>query len=134
MSIHIFFYKQKTAYEMRISDWSSDVCSSDLVEAGLQGNGRGICRAAGHQDVGRNARARQVTSHDGCMRFQSGFRSAVTDHAGTQHVVEACRDVNDAAPLAPHHFRHVTCCDGERRYGIDLEELLPLFLDRKSVV
>src|SRR3546814_9664788 len=27
-----FFFKQKTAYEMRISDWSSDVCSSDLIE------------------------------------------------------------------------------------------------------
>src|SRR3546814_3992084 len=27
-----FFFKQKTAYEMRISDWSSDVCSSDLKE------------------------------------------------------------------------------------------------------
>src|SRR3546814_2951946 len=27
-----FFFKQKTAYEMRISDWSSDVCSSDLCE------------------------------------------------------------------------------------------------------
>src|SRR3546814_3656405 len=27
-----FFFKQKTAYEMRISDWSSDVCSSDLDE------------------------------------------------------------------------------------------------------
>src|SRR3546814_5767270 len=27
----IFFFKQKTAYEMRISDWSSDVCSSDLI-------------------------------------------------------------------------------------------------------
>src|SRR3546814_4183790 len=26
-----FFFKQKTAYEMRISDWSSDVCSSDLT-------------------------------------------------------------------------------------------------------
>src|SRR3546814_3577790 len=26
-----FFFKQKTAYEMRISDWSSDVCSSDLM-------------------------------------------------------------------------------------------------------
>src|SRR3546814_2701944 len=26
----LFFFKQKTAYEMRISDWSSDVCSSDL--------------------------------------------------------------------------------------------------------
>src|SRR3546814_18478419 len=31
-----FFFKQKTAYEMRISDWSPDVCSSDLIEkAGL---------------------------------------------------------------------------------------------------
>src|SRR3546814_4976277 len=28
----VFFFKQKTAYEMRISDWSSDVCSSDLIE------------------------------------------------------------------------------------------------------
>src|SRR3546814_2597634 len=30
ISVCIFFFKQKTAYEMRISDWSSDVCSSDL--------------------------------------------------------------------------------------------------------
>src|SRR3546814_4859120 len=28
--LRFFFFKQKTAYEMRISDWSSDVCSSDL--------------------------------------------------------------------------------------------------------
>src|SRR3546814_6759899 len=33
----VFFFKQKTAYEMRISDWSSDVCSSDL---------RGLCGRA----------------------------------------------------------------------------------------
>src|SRR3546814_15943227 len=32
----IFFFKQKTAYEMRISDWSSDVCSSDLLPRGRQ--------------------------------------------------------------------------------------------------
>src|SRR3546814_10237776 len=31
----IFFVKQKTAYEMRISDWSSDVCSSDLPSRGM---------------------------------------------------------------------------------------------------
>src|SRR3546814_10317581 len=30
-----FFFKQKTAYEMRISDWSSDVCSSDLAVGAL---------------------------------------------------------------------------------------------------
>src|SRR3546814_6602601 len=32
-----FFFKQKTAYEMRISDWSSDVCSSDLIALPLIG-------------------------------------------------------------------------------------------------
>src|SRR3546814_13570480 len=31
MLVFFFFFKQKTAYEMRISDWSSDVCSSDLA-------------------------------------------------------------------------------------------------------
>src|SRR3546814_3645656 len=34
-----FFFKQKTAYEMRISDWSSDVCSSDLHQSGLRHHG-----------------------------------------------------------------------------------------------
>src|SRR3546814_3398050 len=33
MMFVVFFFKQKTAYEMRISDWSSDVCSSDLLFA-----------------------------------------------------------------------------------------------------
>src|SRR3546814_5847148 len=32
MSVFVFFFKQKTAYELRISDWSSDVCSSDLAD------------------------------------------------------------------------------------------------------
>src|SRR3546814_5994090 len=35
MCICFFFFKQKTAYEMRISDWSSDVCSSDLPSSVL---------------------------------------------------------------------------------------------------
>src|SRR3546814_1970532 len=33
-----FFFKQKTAYELRISDWSSDVCSSDLATGSVSGN------------------------------------------------------------------------------------------------
>src|SRR3546814_5320101 len=44
-----FFFKQKTAYEMRISDWSSDVCSSDLAVAADQarrGEGGGDHAAA----------------------------------------------------------------------------------------
>src|SRR3546814_3933585 len=35
--IFFFFFKQKTAYEMRISDWSSDVCSSDLFDRDEKG-------------------------------------------------------------------------------------------------
>src|SRR3546814_7314400 len=33
--VFFFFFKQKTAYEMRISDWSSDVCSSDLKTSAM---------------------------------------------------------------------------------------------------
>src|SRR3546814_4220669 len=36
MTVVFFFFKQKTAYEMRISDWSSDVCSSDLRTIGAR--------------------------------------------------------------------------------------------------
>src|SRR3546814_4285710 len=41
-----FFFKQKTAYEMRISDWSSDVCSSDLdrsLRGDRRADGQGRC-------------------------------------------------------------------------------------------
>src|SRR3546814_3942602 len=39
VNMYCFFFKQKTAYEMRISDWSSDVCSSDLggADGGFEG-------------------------------------------------------------------------------------------------
>src|SRR3546814_3440534 len=39
-SVVFFFCKQKTAYEMRISDWSSDVCSSDLGAAAERSRGK----------------------------------------------------------------------------------------------
>src|SRR3546814_2502746 len=48
-----FFFKQKTAYEMRISDWSSDVCSSDLLAKNLAGGDEPRCdRRHDAQDVG----------------------------------------------------------------------------------
>src|SRR3546814_1158900 len=55
-----FFFKQKTAYEMRISDWSSDVCSSDLQAQRLAGktfgargkSGKGLARHPAHMRIG----------------------------------------------------------------------------------
>src|SRR3546814_4184459 len=63
----VFFFKQKTAYEMRISDWSSDVCVSDLVafpDHGAGGNverGEQGCRAIA--DVGMGAPLRNPRRH-----------------------------------------------------------------------
>src|SRR3546814_8735904 len=48
MSVVFFFFKQKTAYEMLISDWSSDVCSSDLEYTGVPSfKGRAFVEADG---------------------------------------------------------------------------------------
>src|SRR3546814_17446904 len=61
-----FFFKQKTAYEMRISDWSSDVCSSDLVAArplfGLKWTSRSCSDATRivRRNVGSFTRLRRV--------------------------------------------------------------------------
>src|SRR3546814_2475559 len=57
----VFFFKQKTAYEMRISDWSSDVCSSDLCRA----DRRDFCPIRG-------------------ARFQSALPKLLTVRPGTQ--------------------------------------------------
>src|SRR3546814_5921881 len=47
VAVIFFFFKQKTAYEMRISDWSSDVCSSDLDQPADQAR-RTACHRAAH--------------------------------------------------------------------------------------
>src|SRR3546814_19795017 len=47
----VFFFKQKTAYEMRISDWSSDVCSSDLVPHFLAAASMGQVSRGPYADV-----------------------------------------------------------------------------------
>src|SRR3546814_19285377 len=54
-----FFFKQKTAYEMRISDWSSDVCSSDLqiaLEAGDDAEGIAVDRRTAGANVHKTLR------------------------------------------------------------------------------
>src|SRR3546814_19253826 len=56
----VFFFKQKTAYELRISDWSSDVCSSDLpglVRGMIVGGLRAALDGAGHRSVQRPSAA-----------------------------------------------------------------------------
>src|SRR3546814_5435782 len=62
----MFFFKQKTAYEMRISDWSSDVCSSDLLAV------------AGDHDA----------ENTGACRLNLGRDDA---HLGSDHMIDQSR-------------------------------------------
>src|SRR3546814_1499676 len=72
-----FFFKQKTAYEMRISDWSSDVCSSDLPHPHRNRGALVMIEIlAGHLDFGEGAvQLRRVAAHD------LGDLEAVDEHA-----------------------------------------------------
>src|SRR3546814_2169045 len=63
--VFFFFFKQKTAYEMRISDWSSDVCSSDLR---INGEGHrvtdNILRANRYQQYMLETNANAIHAYD----------------------------------------------------------------------
>src|SRR3546814_1743526 len=62
----VFCFKQKTAYEMRISDWSSDVCSSDLARLVIEpdqhlAHGGRMFRRLEHHGVARDQRRKNVS-------------------------------------------------------------------------
>src|SRR3546814_17867619 len=78
----VVFFKQKTAYEMRISDWSSDVCSSDLIlQYGLD-----------DPDPSRTAFVRARDRVDG------------SDRAPLRQARIACPPAGGGADLHPHRF------------------------------
>src|SRR3546814_6475207 len=79
----VFFFKQKTAYEMRISDWSSDVCSSDLLPdhgfIGCEPFLNGVVGALQHIRDGflPNIRLHMGNALDGLARVPDGSLSFV---------------------------------------------------------
>src|SRR3546814_17963730 len=82
--LFVFCFKQKTAYEMRISDWSSDVCSSDLVEEAV--GRRCVDLAVLHQEHVGTSRLRDqaaLVEHEGIV-VALGFRRMLGE--GAAHV------------------------------------------------
>src|SRR3546814_7861660 len=71
VSLFFFFFKQKTAYEMRISDWSSDVCSSDL---------RGWYRMLLHERVAHASH--QLATHDQIIECITALPRFEKQHIG----------------------------------------------------
>src|SRR3546814_6363452 len=71
-----FFFKQKTAYEMRISDWSSDVCSSDLPQRRKPDDRAGHGAAAARRGLRlRDGRGRGAVLHPLPHALRAGDRS-----------------------------------------------------------
>src|SRR3546814_9221389 len=107
MLLCFFFFKQKTAYEMRISDWSSDVCSSDL---------RGM-------HLGRGGAADQQRQ-----------RKALALHLGGDiaHLVEARRDQaaepDDVGLLLLRFLKNA----GTGHHDAEVDHPVVVALDRKS--
>src|SRR3546814_19760792 len=70
-----FFFKQKTAYEMRISDWSSDVCSSDLLYQDT---------AAANWDLGSCGSQTTFNSGRAILAAAADVRDQLLDAAATE--------------------------------------------------
>src|SRR3546814_7304500 len=94
--VSFFFYKQKTAYDMRISDWSSDVCSSDLADVAARGRLGQVHRAvplAGDQ-----------LGQPGLALFLGAIGHQRVDRAGGQDAAQRKAHVR-AAERLDHHGR-----------------------------
>src|SRR3546814_6369109 len=81
----IFFFMQKPAYELRISVWSSDVCSSDLSYHVLTGPALELTRLRRDavEDMGRAAEAAASNDHQAAYDALSGFLARVTGRQAT---------------------------------------------------
>src|SRR3546814_5257886 len=83
-----FFFKQKTAYEMRISDWSSDVCSSDL-EAAIAALPEEI---AGLPEIERTKSAPALKQDAAPVEDLSGLQAEVAANPQDQIGRASCRE------------------------------------------
>src|SRR3546814_12436708 len=99
--VYFFFFKQKTAYEMRISDWSSDVCSSDLLVA-----------LAGQQCLGRTANGLTVVDHhhacsNSCLCRHSLPPQTVARLSYCGFLAQSCNAAY--RPTMPKHLQVIEC-------------------------
>src|SRR3546814_9230492 len=84
----MFFFKQKTAYEMRISDWSSDVCSSDLEHRVIAAASLGDI-VQQHRDILRAPRSDPVdqAGRAGMILLQLALLDSVQEPDGADRVL-----------------------------------------------
>src|SRR3546814_15480538 len=94
----VFFFKQKTAYEMRISDWSSDVCSSDLD---IRTHHRATGGERAHRGRTDHPRCRTPRRHlsPACVRPRPVCDLRSEERRVGKECVSTCR-----SRLSPYHY------------------------------
>src|SRR3546814_6723411 len=118
----IFFFKQKTAYEMRISDWSSDVCSSDLCK--LKSEKPAKCKA--NRALAMTINILSLDFHVGAMAQHAlDHGGDLGGRAALELGIDACRasfdmPVDHDAPstITRMPFRHQVAIPGSELCGI----------------
>src|SRR3546814_13208520 len=116
-----FFFKQKTAYEMRISDWSSDVCSSDLPRVIVETEHAATRRKLGELLIDRAERRarRDADQHafvgPGAKCPVLGVGGLDLANAVEQVGMEVARDESGAEALARVRFGLASRTDGRAR-------------------
>src|SRR3546814_1531409 len=86
----VFVFKQKTAYEVRISDWSSDVCSSDLHDLMISADNKGWASLRFEKLMGTQYAADTGGAPDGRDNFVAAF--AQTDEGDSEIGRASCRE------------------------------------------
>src|SRR3546814_6246817 len=119
---HFFFFKQKAAYEMRISDWSSDVCSSDLqalddrrlADAGLTDQ-HGVVLRAARQHLDDAADLLVAPDHrvDPTLAGRLGEVAPVL----LERLVLLFRVLRGDPVAAPHQIGRASCRERVWQYG-----------------
>src|SRR3546814_8119112 len=134
-SLCVIFFKQKTAYEMRISDWSPDVCSSDLLLDQLepwapppslplpsQGEGQELAaEAAPTRTSGKAGMAHQ------CAPMMRGSGSSITPKRSCTDAVMRRASASSCAPVAAPWLTSTSACPGDRSEEptSELQSLMP---------
>src|SRR3546814_15189980 len=89
--LNFFFFKQKTAYEVRISDWSSDVCSSDLMTCGSSRyRAASTMRCSGRSSSSRRSEERRVGKEcvSTCRSRWSPYHQKITNNNQREYLYD----------------------------------------------
>src|SRR3546814_18981675 len=108
LGLCVFFFKQKTAYEMRISDWSSDVCSSDLLTEAEIRKALAQMSVRPRPEIGAASATAATKAHD----------HAEHDHAEGEH-----EHTHGGIFGANHELIFALICGGAHTTGFAIEQM-----------